>query len=161
MQLPGSLGIAVQDDPRRRHAAGQGGGQLAARADGHADTFVGRPPGHCGTQQRHSGIDQLDIGERGAIRADAGPKIVFIHHVGGCAEFGRDLGGRHPADTQPAPLVDASAQRPDRVVQVRVEPMPQRRKQLKQRHVSKVPVERRIGHTLYELFTPGSLIFTA
>ena len=140
VQLAGSLGIAVQDDPRRRHAAGQDGGQLAARADGHAGTFGGRPPGHCGAQQRHSGVDQLDIGERGAIPADAGPKVFFIHHVGGCAEFGRDLGGRHPADTQPASFVDVRAERPDRAVQVRVEPMPQRRMQLKQRHVPKVRV---------------------
>ncbi len=106
VQFPGSLGVAVQDDPRRRHAAGQSGGQLAARADGHAGTFGRGPPRHCGAQQRHSGVDQLDIGKRGAVPADAGPEVFFVHQVGGCAELGRDLGGRHPADTQSASFVD-------------------------------------------------------
>jgi hypothetical protein len=43
VQLFGCFCVAVQDDLRRRDVRGQGDGQLAARADIHADT-LGRDP---------------------------------------------------------------------------------------------------------------------
>jgi hypothetical protein len=65
-----------------------------------------------------------------------------------------DFCGDDPAHAQPASFVDVGAERPDRAIEVGIQPMPQRRKQLEQRHTYTVLVGAAVGHVLNEAFTP-------
>ena len=107
---PGQLGVglvvAVQDEALGRHARGQRDVQLAAGGDVEVHALLVDEPGHRQAQERLAGVAHA-VAERGDGLAAPRTQVVLVVDEQRRAELGDQVGGRAPADGQPAVVADA------------------------------------------------------
>lgn len=112
-QVLRALGVAVHHDLLRREAGGDGQFQFPGGADVQAEALLLHPVGDGAAQERLGGVDDVGVGERGAVRTAAFTHFLLVEYVQRGAEAVGGLGQGHPADADVAAGGGPGGGRPD------------------------------------------------
>ena len=88
-------GELVRVDPGR-----QCNGELTARGDVDAQTFLDSQSSHCPAQKRLACVDDVAGTERSDGLTTAVAQMLLVVHEHRCSELGREVEGTHPTDSQ-------------------------------------------------------------